>query len=191
MFFVYLDEFGHIGPFVSRTNLTYNESPIFGLAGIILPEQSVRVFATKILQLKEFMFDSEIARSGKISQIWEKKGRDIFRPRAVSKYQSLRSCGFRLLNYLRDCDGSIFYYGREKVIGKLDGNSNGLHTTVLSHAIRRIDNFCVTQNQNFALVIDEHSAKKELLECAAKTMYGTNPARKLVSPPFEVESYLN
>jgi len=49
----------------------------------------------------------------------------------------------------------------------------------------------VTQNQNFALVIDEHSAKKELLECAAKTMYGTNPARKLVSPPFEVESYLN
>ena len=28
--FVYLDEFGHIGPFMNRTAAKYNESPVFG-----------------------------------------------------------------------------------------------------------------------------------------------------------------
>jgi hypothetical protein len=50
--FVYLDEFGHLGPFMSRTAPKYNESPVFGLAGIILPEAAVRPFATGILKLR-------------------------------------------------------------------------------------------------------------------------------------------
>jgi len=41
------------------------------------------------------------------------------------------------------------------------------------------------------MVVDEHSARKELLVTASKTMFGENPARRLLSPPFEVESYIN
>jgi len=87
--------------------------------------------------------------------------------------------------------GKIVYYGREKVIGKLDGNAVGLYTTSFAHSIRRIDQLCCERNENFIIVIDEHSARKELLECAAKTMFGNTPAKRLISPPFEVESYLN
>ena len=32
-YFACLDEFGHIGPYVSRTHPRYRESPVFGLAG--------------------------------------------------------------------------------------------------------------------------------------------------------------
>jgi hypothetical protein len=40
-------------------------------------------------------------------------------------------------------------------------------------------------------VVDEHSARQELLETAVKTMYGQHPAYHMASPPFEVESHLN
>ena len=38
-YFAYLDEFGHIGPYISRTDPRYNDSPVFGLAGFVLPER--------------------------------------------------------------------------------------------------------------------------------------------------------
>ena len=34
-YFAYLDEFGHIGPYVSRQDLRHNDSPVFGLAGFV------------------------------------------------------------------------------------------------------------------------------------------------------------
>jgi hypothetical protein len=41
------------------------------------------------------------------------------------------------------------------------------------------------------MVVDEHSARKQLLVTASKTMFGQTPAKHLLSPPFEVESYVN
>jgi hypothetical protein len=190
--FIYLDEFGHLGPFMSRTAAKYNENPVFGLAGIILPEEAVRPFATKVLQLKDFIFKKEIERSGVPSSHWEKKGTEIFTAKQVAKYPHFRSTGFRLLNYIRDSGGKVFYYGREKISGTTDVNSVGLYKTVLGHTIRQLDAFCVEANSNFVLVVDEHSARKQLLITSLQTMYDHEaPARRLLSPPFEVESYIN
>lgn len=72
--FVYLDEFGHIGPYMTRKALRYNESPVFGLGGIILPESAIRPFATRFLQLKQHVFQKEIASANTIGALWEKKG---------------------------------------------------------------------------------------------------------------------
>jgi hypothetical protein len=191
MCFVYLDEFGHIGPFMSRKALKYNESPVFGLAGIILPETAVRPLATKFLKLKEHVFKSEICSSGVLASHWEKKGVEIFTPKLVAKYPHFRSTGFRLINYIRDLGGHIFYYGRVKILNSVDVNSIGLYTTILSHAIRQLESFAATNNCNFIMVVDEHSARKQLLITASKTMYGQSPARHMLSPPFEVESYIN
>lgn len=191
MYFVYLDEFGHIGPFVSRTDKKYKESPVFGVAGVILQDTAIRKFATTFLQLKTHTFTSDINKSGMIPQKWEKKGSDIFRPKAIARYYNLLQCGFRLISGIKRFNGNICYYGREKIARKFDGNSTGLYTTVFSHAIRHLDEFFSAQGETFVLVVDEHSARKELLTCAEKTMFGEHPARSLISPPFEVESYLN
>lgn len=191
--FVYLDEFGHIGPFMSRKNPRYNESPVFGLAGIILPETAIRPFATKFLQLKEYIFKTEIAKAGVPSSHWEKHGSEIFTPKLLAKYSHFRSTGFRLLNYVRDCGGKVFYYGRVKIHGTTNVNSVGLYTTTLSHAIRQLDNFSVAAKSTFVMVVDEHSTRKHLLVTSLKTMYDQSDkgARHLLSPPFEVESYIN
>ena len=148
--FVYLDEFGHIGPFVSRTSPKYNESPVFGLAGIILPDDAIRPFATKFLKLKEYLFAEEIHKSRRISALWEKKGIEIFTAKNLAKYPHFRGTGFRLINYIRDCGGKIFYYGREKIHQSTDVNSIGLYTTVLSHAIRA--SFIIRKEGDFLLV---------------------------------------
>lgn len=189
--FVYLDEFGHIGPFMSRHSKRYNESPVFGLAGLILPEDAIRPFATQFLQLKEHVFQNEIQRSGKIPQEWEKHGTEIFTPKLVARYPHFRSTGFRLLNYIRDCGGRAFYYGRVKIQGTTNVHPTGLYTTILGHTIRQLENFSATSRNNFVMVVDEHSASKALLVTATKTMYGHTPARHLLCPPFEVKSYIN
>lgn len=190
--FVYLDEFGHLGPFMMRTAPKYNESPVFGLAGIILPEVAVRPFATKILQLKEYIFRDEIRRSGRPHSHWEKKGTEIFTAKQVAKYPHFRSTGFRLLNYVRDSNGKIFYYGREKISGTTSVNSVGLYKTVLGQAIRQLESFCKAMDTNFVLIVDEHSARKQLLITSLQRMYDhDDPTRHMLSPPFEVESYAN
>ena len=43
-YFAYLDEFGHVGPYVSRADPHHNDSPVFGLAGYVLPAVQVRGF---------------------------------------------------------------------------------------------------------------------------------------------------
>lgn len=143
------------------------------------------------MQLKTNVFDSDIKKSSAKPYKWEKKGADIFRPKAIERYISLKSLGFRLLNLVQKMDGKVFYFGIKKEIRKLDGNSLGLYKTVLSNAIRRLDRYCEAENSNFILVLDQHDAHHDLLECAAKTMFGKEPARRLLSPPYHVESYLN
>ena len=34
-----LDEFGHIGPYVSKEDPKYHDSPVFGFAGFVLPAE--------------------------------------------------------------------------------------------------------------------------------------------------------
>jgi len=189
--FIYLDEFGHIGPFMSRQSPKYNESPVFGLAGIILPGDAIRPFATKFLQLKEHVFKEEIKKSRKLAAHWEIHGSAIFTPKGVSRYPHFRRTGFRILNYVKNCGGRVFYYGREKISGTTNVKPIGLYTTVLAHTIRQLERFSESVNANYIMVVDEHSARKQLLITATKTMYGRTPARHMLSPPFEVESYIN
>lgn len=191
MIFAYIDEFGHAGPYFGKDHPRFNTSPVFGLAGILLPEAKVRPFATKFLKRKSELLSIEIERSGKNGYEWEKKGTNLFTAKSITRYPNVRESMSRLINEIRNSQGRIFYYGREKIRNTEVVNANGLYTTVFSHAIRQIDAYCESIGENFVLIVDEHSSRRELLETAAKTMFGSVPARKLLSPPFEVESYLN
>jgi len=191
MIFAYLDEFGHIGPFHSRNHPRHNTSPVFGLAGFLLPEHDVRPFASFFLKRKSELLAVDIEKSGKQPFEWEKKGSNLFTANSIGRYPEIRQTAARMLNRIKKNEGRIFYYGREKYRGREDMNANGLYKTVLAHTLRQIDEHCSSIGQNFVVVVDEHSARKELLEAAAKTMFGSEGAKRLISTPFEVESYLN
>ncbi|WP_420439616.1 DUF3800 domain-containing protein [Candidatus Palauibacter sp.] len=73
-YFAYLDEFGHIGPYVGRQDPIHNDSPVFGLAGFVLPSEEVRRFGTWFFQRKCELLAFEIDRSRQHPARWEKKG---------------------------------------------------------------------------------------------------------------------
>ncbi len=190
MYIAFIDEFGHIGPYISRSDPKHNASPVFGMGGMLLPEDSVRHFATWFYQLKGNLLGSEIKKSGKHPATWEKKGSSLFTARAITKFPNVRGAANRLINKVRSCGGVIVYYGREKHLAPGKANAPGLNRTVLSQLIRNFDQYADGQNSNFLMILDEHSQHRDLLETAAKTMFGSEPARRLSEPPFQVESYL-
>ena len=74
-YFAYPDEFGHIGPFLSRSDPRHHTSPVFGFAGIVLPVTEVRNFSMYFYKLKCRLLEWEISRDQKNTPAyqWEKK----------------------------------------------------------------------------------------------------------------------
>lgn len=191
MFLVYLDEFGHAGPYVASDHPQHNTSPVFGYAGFALPAEKARSFSSFFLQLKSNLLQVEISASGKPVHRWEKKGASLFRRNSLNRYPHVRQAAFRVAGEVAKRGGFVFFYGREKFRDRVDLNPVGLQKTVLSHAIRRLDGGMRARSEHFALIMDENSANIALLETAQKTMFGGQPCRCLVSAPFEVASHLD
>ena len=192
-FFAYLDEFGHIGPYVGREDLRYRESPVFGLAGFVLPVETVRGFGSWFFQRKCELLAFEIERSGEHPALWEKKGSSLYTVTDVTRYPELRRFTNRLFNKIERLGGFVFYVGVRKTAAPGDHNANRLYARVFLEAIKRIDDYCdedCDPAKEFVLILDEHEQRSELLTEAAKSMYGRRERRRhLVEPPFHLESH--
>lgn len=89
-YIAYLDEFGDIGPYIGRTDPKHNDSPVFGLAGFVLPIDEVRGFGTWFFKRKCELLQFEIDRSRAQPATWEKKGAGLYTVQNVTKYRELR-----------------------------------------------------------------------------------------------------
>lgn len=202
LYFVYLDEFGHIGPYVSSSHAKYNTHPVFGLGGIILPYYSIREFSTYFFKLKNTLLKPEIESkcSTHIAK-WEKKGSSLFTVKNINRYPSLKKATFQLINKIESLDGKLFYVGLEKE--KLENptiSSKHLYTKVLKEAIKRLDQHCVQLNNEkndspnyFSIIMDEQEKnvlRGEIVERASIEMFGADPKYSLVEPPIQAESHL-
>ena len=165
-YFAYLDEFGHIGPYISRTDPRYKESPVFGLAGFVLPASEVRGFGTWFFQRKCELLRFEIDRSGEHPAVWEKKGASLFTVTNVTRYRELRNCTNRLFNKIENLGGFVFYVGLRKTAAPATHDPNRLYRSVLVEAIKRIDAFCEhdrPRRDNFVAILDQHDQRAALI----------------------------
>jgi len=189
----YLDEFGHIGPYISRADPIHNDSPVFGLAGIVLPADEVRGFGTWFFQRKCELLAWEIERSDEHPATWEKKGSSLYTAKNVSKYRELRQFTNRFLNKTNSIGGFVFYVGLRKTQSHDRHNPNQLYIRVLLEAIKRINSFCeddCNPTENFLLALDEHDQRDSLITESSRSMYGpVDPRRHLIEPPFQIESH--
>ena len=192
-YFAYLDEFGHIGPYVGRQDPRHNDSPVFGLAGFVLPSDQVRGFGTWFYQRKCELLQFEIDRSGQHPAQWEKKGASLYTVTNVTRYVELRRFTNRLFNKIAACDGFLFYVGTKKTTTPATHHSNRLYTRFFLEAIKRIDEFCAADCSppaDFALILDEHDQRSALITAAARSMYARYERRQhLIEPPFHLESH--
>ena len=191
-YLAYLDEFGHIGPYLGRQHPRHNDSPVFGVAGFVLPVDEVRGFGTWFFQRKCQLFQFELERSGEHPALWEKKGSSLYTAVNVGRYRELRIFTNRMLNKIETIGGFVFYVGVKKSTPLDLHQPNRLYTSVLLEAIKRIDQFCMERNppDNFLLALDEHDQRAALITEVSRSMYaGAEPRRRLVEPLFNLESH--
>ena len=193
LYIVYLDEFGHIGPYLSANDPKHKTHPVFGLGGLVLPYYKVREFSTYFFKLKNKLLNFELEKSEKHPAKWEKKGASLYTAHNVEKYRELRQATFSLLNKIKSFDGYCISVGIEKE-RIVDGhNSKQLYHSILKEIIKRIDQECEQNNDQFMLVLDqqeENVLRGEIVETASIEMFGKNSRIRLIEPPMQVESHL-
>ena len=118
MYLVYLDEFGHLGPFVSYDDPKYRESPVFGLAGFGLPADQTRGFGTWFYQRKLDLLGNQVGSLDRHPSEWERKGSKFFSVTNVTRNSGVRSMAYRLFNKIDGLGGFVFYVGVKKKNGK-------------------------------------------------------------------------
>jgi hypothetical protein len=191
--FAYLDEFGHIGPYVSRDHERYNESPVFGLAGLVLPVEEVRDFSSWFYKRKCELLSFEINRSGKHPAEWEKKGSALFTTANIGKYPELTRFTARFFNKIEKCGGKIIYVGIRKTAEPKEHQSQALYRAVLRETIKRLDQYCAhdcDEESRIMIFMDQHEERDALLTEASRSMFSRDsPRRHLVEPPVQMESH--
>jgi hypothetical protein len=201
IYVAYIDEFGHIGPYISSTHPQYNTHPVFGLGGFVIPIEQIRNFSTFFYQLKCNLLSWEIEEARKHHSSfhparWEKKGSSLFTVKNVTKYRELRVATNRILNRIREVGGFVFYVGQMK---KFDENPKDRYRYLLNEAIKRLNECCESSESRFMMIIDEQesrardqhaSMRAKIVEAAAVAMFGSQKRRTLLEPPIEAESHL-
>lgn len=196
MIVAYLDEFGHVGPYISTTHKKFKDHPLFGYAGIVLPEASIRPFGAKFERVKARQFRSEIIRTGKHPRRWEKKGAEMFTTDAYNKYPERVDFISDLADYMKKLGGRIFFYGEEKPVGteKMTGQSAADRTrAVLTESVRRLCRYADLRGENLTIFLDKGGPmpREEAITSLAQFIYASpNPSMKrIVEVPMELESH--
>ena len=193
IYVAYLDEFGHVGPYVARSDSRHKASPVFGFAGYIMPAEAVRGFGTWFFKRKGELFARQMALSPKHPATWERKGSELFRAVAVRNNRNVRDLPGRLFREISRVGGRVFYVGIQKTASPAEHRANDLYSGMLREAIWRLDQFCAAEGgprARFFLALDEFSGREELLTQVSRDMYGAEePRRALIEPPFHLESH--
>lgn len=195
----YLDEFGHVGQYVSRNHPRYKTHPAFGFAGLILPATEIREFAIYFFKLKCQLLKYELTHQNPRNlpaYQWEKKGSQLFALRNVTKYEALRRSTFRLLNHIEKIGGHVFYTGERKTTDPDAHDSTETFKRQLLQSVRKIDRFCGNSGSTFMLMLDEQRCGNEWretnVEVCTLAMFedAAEKCRTLIEPPVQAESHL-
>ncbi|WP_338921241.1 DUF3800 domain-containing protein [Pseudomonas silesiensis] len=195
----YLDEFGHVGQYVSRNHPRYKTHPAFGFAGLILPATEIREFAIYFYKLKCQLLAFDLANDNPKNlpaYQWEKKGSQLYALRNVTKYEQLRRSTFRLLNHIEKIGGHVFYTGEHKTTDPDVHDSTETFKRQLLQSVRKIDRFCLQSGSTFMLMLDEQRCGNEWretnVEVCTLAMFedASEKCRTLIEPPIQAESHL-
>lgn len=196
MLVAYLDEFGHVGPYINTSHGKFNEHPAFGYAGIVLPEAAVRPFGARFERIKARQFRSEIIAANKHPRRWEKKGAEIFTSGAYQRYPERVEFIADLAGYMRHLGGSVFFYGHRKPIGskKETGlSASQLTRDVLTETVRRLCRYADRQDQPLTVLLDKGGPmpREEAITSLATFIYSKpeESLKRIIEVPMELESH--
>ena len=198
MLIAYLDEFGHVGPYISNVHPKFNTHPVFGYAGFVMPSENVRAFGGFFEHIKENLLDFEIKRANAHPKRWEKKGASLLTTVNVTKYPDLTNSIHRLLERLRRLDGKIIYYGQVKPLGsarETGESTSDRNAHHLRQVLARLSRYANERNSDVMVVLDatDEKARLDAVSKMSGFIYArTSPPelKRIVEVPMQVESHL-
>ncbi|TCL80135.1 MULTISPECIES: DUF3800 domain-containing protein [unclassified Rathayibacter] len=194
MHIAYLDEFGHIGPYVSRVDPRYKTHPVFGFGGIVLPADRVRSFGSFFFQMKNRLLAWELQQSDVHPSRWEKKGSALLTTTNIERYPEVRRAINRILARLEKDGGQVFFYGQLKPLGDpsvvLETTRSRYDHALIQTIIRTGQ--ALDPATGLMMVLDEVDDKSriEAFASASGFIYSDARGRHLIEPPMQVESHL-
>lgn len=199
-YIVYLDEFGHIGPYISSEHPQHNTHPAFGLGGFVLPINAVRPFSSFFFELKLNLFENfdikqakEKAKSkGERFQLstWEKKGSQQYSVVNLRKYTKfLTRSTSRIINRITSKGGFLFYVGEAKFRDPKQHNPQEVYKSSLTEIIKRLDDEFRSEDAQFLIFMDDSEGSADLVKKSIYEMH-QNGRYQLIEAPMQVDSKL-
>ncbi|MWQ87803.1 DUF3800 domain-containing protein [Glaesserella parasuis] len=199
-YIVYLDEFGHVGPYVSVDHPTHKTHPVFGLGGFVLPIEEVRPFSSFFFNLKQYLFENydipqarkEAKEQGQVFKLstWEKKGSKQYSVANLQRYtiHITRSTN-RIINQITERGGFLFYVGeaKQKDVDKHDAQR--VYLSSLKEIIKRLDDEFKNQEAQFLIFMDDSESSASIVKNAIYEMH-QNSKFQLIEAPVQVDSKL-
>lgn len=202
MLIAYLDEFGHVGPYVSPEHAKFSQHPVFGYAGFVIPADQSRAFGARFSKAKKELFKTEIEKP-KSPHRWERKGNELFSTGNMERHPEQGRVFLKLLNSLKLRGGKVFYYGEEKATGTLKqtGVSSEERTSIaLKETINRLCTYADRANTEILIIMDQITEKSRIEMVAdmyahvySRSSYNVEhpEMRRVVEAPLHIESNLN
>lgn len=199
-YIVYLDEFGHIGPYISHNHSEHKTHPVFGLGGFVLPIEEARSFSSFFFQLKQNLFDGyDIPKARQVAKenggefklsTWEKKGSKQYSVANLLRYKKhiLRST-FRIFNQIKERGGFLFYVGEAKFRDVTKHDPQRTYLSSLKEVIKRLDDEFKNQNAQFLIFMDDSESRTDIVKNAIYEMH-QNGKYQLIEAPVQVDSKL-
>jgi hypothetical protein len=191
----YLDEFGHIGPYIGPVHRKFGQHPVFGYAGFVIPAERSRAFQASIVHHKERHFRAEIRASDGNPRLWERKGSEMFTTGSYERYPQNMGFVATLVARLRQLEGRTFFYGQVKPLGtaKETGESaRARNGYALQQSIRRLAAYAHDRGEHLMIFLDQTDPKMRAAAAddMARAIYSWDEPgmRQVVQVPAELDS---
>ena len=151
---LYLDETGT----TDRHSIPLSKSmtPMFTLAGVILPVDRWRDYDRAFLRLKRDFFAKEIDASSKIDAVWEIKGSKLFSPRNADSERN-KVFVYKVIDLIKSFDGSVVGVNFLKSVRDPMARSS-IYTKGLQILAERFDVFLRERDSKGFMIIDSRMA---------------------------------
>lgn len=135
MYLLYLDEFGHPGPYVP-TDKRYQHHPLFGFAGFAIPGDRWRDFDRSYLRLKCRLYKKEIARA----QVLQGIRAERFEPKQLKDRRDVRFVSL-VMDLVGKNNGCVFAHGCLKKSTPKTHSYEGLYNSLMQAVLRSFEKY--------------------------------------------------
>ena len=208
----FIDELGHPGHYISKSDPKHNSSPLSGYGGFVIPADRIRALVTEVIQVKarylrDVSFANATMRGGrpmtkeeaiKAAIQHEIKANEVFGPEAFEPTtpplvrKRIGRLAAKTLELLVQHGGRPVYFAKEKKsTTPEDHKATALENMCLRRLFKIINSDAHKSDTTSVIVLDHHVDHKKKTALIAYSMASGGYLKRCAEPPFIAYSELS